>query len=156
MKSNAAQPPVSAYSYGLSLLSRCGYSTQNLILRLQRRGYQAEEIAAAVEKLTSYGFLDDDSLVKHYYHKYLAGKKSGLKLIRAKLSQKGFSTATIEACLANYDLTCEQERANELIKRRFTKKATVDLAKIGRYLAARGFTGEVIRRVLDDWRQSGE
>ena len=146
------KPEASAYSYGLRLLSFHGYSEAALIQKLQRAYYEAAEIQKAIEKLKNYGFINDQKLAMSYFQKYFSSGKTGFYLIRAKLQQKGFSPEIIAKCLDNYDHDEAVQQAEKLVQVHFAALQLQDKPKLARYLAARGFSSDIIQCVLERLR----
>lgn len=142
------KPDVSAYSYGLRLLSVHGYSEATLMGKLQRAHYIASEIQTAIEKLKSYGFINDLDLAMSYFRSCFSSGKTGFYLIRAKLNQKGFSADIIAECLRTYDNDVALHQAIKLAQTHFATIQLQEKPKIARYLAARGFSTEIIHSVL--------
>jgi regulatory protein len=142
------KPTVSAYSYGLRLLSVHGYSEAALIGKLHRAHYVTAEIQSAVEKLKSYGFINDLDLAMSYFRSYFSSGKTGFYLIRAKLKQKGFSTEIIAECLRTYDNDRAFDQAVKLAQTHFSNLQSQEKPRIARYLAARGFSTEIIQSAL--------
>ncbi len=142
------KPNASAYSYGLRLLSVHGYSEAALIEKLQRAQYVSPEIQSAVAKLKSYGFINDFDLAMSYFRSYFSNGKTGFYLIRAKLKQKGFSSEIIAECLRAYDNDIAFDQAVKLAQTHFSNLQLQEKPKIARYLAARGFSTEIIQSTL--------
>lgn len=142
------KPEMSAYSYGLRLLSFRGYSEAAMIEKLSQAYYLEPEIETALEKLKSYGFINDQELAKTYFNKCVASDKMGFYLIRAKLKQKKFTSEVIEECLSHYNHDEAFQQALKLAKRHFSTTALQDKAKIIRYLTYRGFSSEVVQKTL--------
>ncbi|MBU2701924.1 regulatory protein [Sporomusaceae bacterium BoRhaA] len=143
-----SKPEMSAYSYGLRLLSFRGYSEAALIEKLSHAHYLEPEIESAIEKLKSYGFINDQELARAYFNKYVTSDKMGFYLIRAKLKQKKFTSEVVEECLSHYNHDEAFHQAFNLAKRHFSAAALQDKAKIIRYLTYRGFSSEVVQKTL--------
>jgi regulatory protein len=143
------KPEASAYSYGLRLLSFHGYSEAALIQKLQRAYYEATEIQLAIKKLKNYGFINDQNLAMSYFQKYFSSGKTGFYLIRAKLQQKGFPPEIIAECLSTYDQDVALQQAVKLVQVHFSDTQLQDKPKLARYLAARGFSSDIIQSVFE-------
>ena len=141
---------MSAYSYGLRLLSYRGCSEAALIEKLSHAHYLEPEIESALEKLKGYGFINDQELARTYFNKCVASDKMGFYLIRAKLKQKKFSAEVIGECLSHFNHDEAFHQALKLAKRHFSAAALQDKAKIVRYLTYRGFSAEVVQKTLMD------
>jgi regulatory protein len=112
-----------------------------------------EEISIVLDQLQQSGLLSD----ARFAESYLRSKASllGVARLRYSLRNKGVSSEAVEASLAGADLPSELERARALWLRKFGE-LPVDAhewARQARFLQARGFASDVIRRLLKD---SGE
>ena len=100
-----------------------------------------------LDELASRGFLSEERFVESVIHRRASGH--GAARIRQELSFKGISPDQMRESLAQLEPT-ELARAHALWSRRF---GTVpddprDRARQMRFLMARGFSGDVVRRVL--------
>jgi regulatory protein len=133
----------------VKLLAVRDYSEAELRARLVRQGHPAEAIEAAVGELRRRGYLDDEKLGRHLLARYLAGGQHGRRGIGQRLERKGLEPAVVETLLAEQaDEEEEYERAAALAAARFPVAKAGDFARIGRYLAARGFADEIVLLVL--------
>ncbi|GMV46405.1 MAG: hypothetical protein AMXMBFR66_18030 [Pseudomonadota bacterium] len=111
----------------------------------------AEQIRAALDALAARGLLSDERAAESLLAG--AGRRLGRRRLAQSLNAKGLAPELVAATLAQ---ACgsEFERALAVWQRRFgTPPASlVERARQSRFLAGRGFDGEVIRRVL---RQAG-
>lgn len=146
------KPEISAYAYGLRLLSYHSYSEAVVVEKMQRVHYSKSEIQEAIEKLKRYGFINDFDLARFYFNKYFSSGKNGAYLIRAKLKQKGICSDMIDECLCSYDHSIAFEQALRLAKTHFSVLQLQDKSKVSRYLATRGFSSEIIQNVLQSLR----
>ncbi len=146
-----SKPEPSAYSYGVRLLSRHGYSEAVLTEKLVKAHYLAADIQTALEKLKSYGFVNDRKLAQTYFNEYVSSGRMGFYLIRAKLKQKKFSAEIIAQCLAAYDEEQAFEQAVKLAQNHFPAVQLETEAKIARYLSYRGFSAGVIQKTLQSF-----
>lgn len=101
--------------------------------------------------LREQGYLDDQRFAASRVD--LRSARSGLSRIRNELAQLGVSLAPAQAEQLR---ATEMERAQALWARRFGAPASDarELARQARFLSGRGFSGEVIRRVLRDASQT--
>ncbi len=138
----------SAFDKAVNLLAFKDRTTQEIKQRLNEKGYSSEEVEEAVEKLSYYGYLNDQNYTISYIKDNTS--KKGKKLIMNELAQKGIDKNTV-------DIACEEVEIDEvstiedLVKRRYE---TVDFSdeKIYRrvvgYFLRRGFSYDNVRRVL--------
>ena len=138
---------------GVELLSRRDFSRAELRARLLRAcGCDDAETAAEAERaldtLEARGLLCEQRFVEGFVRTRAA--RFGPVRLRHELLRRGISEDQIEAALSLHQRD-ELATARALWSRRF-KSAPVDKrewAHQARFLAARGFSHEVIRRVLD-------
>lgn len=107
----------------------------------------AEQIAAALDELGAHGLFSEARVAESV----LASQASrfGTHRLRQTLQSKGLAPELVAATLQQARGT-ELERARELWRRRFgTPPAdAAERARQMRFLAGRGFEGDVIRRVV--------
>lgn len=105
----------------------------------------AHQVDAVIAWLVERGYLDLQRFIDSRVH--VRAGRYGLGRIQHELSQHGLSLAP-EAVQALR--STEFDRAQALWQRRFGEPAQTprDAARQARFLAGRGFSGEVVRRVL--------
>jgi len=132
----------------LKLLAGRDYSRLELERKLAAREPDPGEIKQALDELQAKGFLDEQRVVDSIVHRR-AGRV-GAGRIRQELQAKGIDAERVAVAVASLNAT-EFERAREVWRRRFgvLPEDAAQRAKQGRFLVARGFSGEVVRRVLN-------
>ncbi len=117
-----------------------------------REPVDAEAIAAQVEAVLAWlqaqGYLDESRFVESRIHARAA--RFGQARIRLELAQHGLRLDEEQAARLK---DSEMERAREIWRRRFGGELPQDAAERARqmrFLAARGFAAELIRRLLKD------
>lgn len=117
-----------------------------------RESVDAEAIAAQVEAVLAWlqaqGYLDESRFVESRIHARAA--RFGQARIRLELAQHGLRLDEEQAARLK---DSEMERAREIWRRRFGGELPQDAAERARqmrFLAARGFAAELIRRLLKD------
>lgn len=140
------RPQPTPVQRALGLLVRREHSRKELARKLAVRGVEADEAAAAVERLASEGWQDDtrfaESLVRG---RAMSGY--GPIYIRAELGTHGLDSEAIAAALETFEGDWV-EVARDLVRRRFGESGPLDLAqrrKAADLLARRGFDGDSIR-----------
>jgi regulatory protein len=131
----------------LKLLSGREHSRKELERKLAPREQEPGQLKQALDDLQAKGFIDEQRVVDSHVHR--RGQKLGASRIRQELQAKGVAAEKVAAAVANLRAT-EVERAREVWRRKFgTPPAdAAERARQARFLAARGFGGEAIRRVL--------
>lgn len=142
-----ARPQPSLKGRALRLLSQREHSRSELERKLAKHAQGPEEIARVLDELQGRGFIDHARVAESVVHRR-AGKLGAMR-IRQELQAKGVEPELVIAAVAKLRAT-EVDRARGVWQRRFETPAqdAKDRAKQARFLAARGFDGEVIRRVI--------
>lgn len=132
----------------LKLLAGREYSRLELERKLAAKEPDPGEIRQALDELQAKGFLDEQRVVDSIVHRR-AGRV-GAGRIRQELQAKGIDAERVAVAVASLNAT-EFERAREVWRRKFgvLPEDASQRAKQARFLAARGFSGEVVRRVLN-------
>jgi regulatory protein len=132
----------------LRLLASREYSRLELERKLAAKEPDPGEIKQALDDLQAKGFLDEQRVVESIVHRR-AGRV-GAGRIRQELQAKGIDAERVAVAVASLNAT-EFERAREVWRRKFgtLPEDASQRAKQARFLAARGFSGEVVRRVLN-------
>ena len=138
-------------NYVLWLLSRKAYTQHQLKERLLRKKAPAEVIEQVMAKLESMKFIDDERFAEQYIHSR-QHKKGALK-IKQELFQKGVSEATVEQTLEHLSEEVQINSALLLLEKQYSKLQKVEprqkYGKAYTFLARRGFSGDIIRQVLE-------
>ncbi|HBG17056.1 MAG TPA: hypothetical protein DDW93_09775 [Firmicutes bacterium] len=149
----------SALEYSLTLLQRRDYCSQELGLRLEKRGYKKEEIAEALSRLEQWGYLDDKAYLLRKVDKYLEAGKSRA-YIRQRLLLSGIKPEMIEDGLEQlYPLEKEKETIKFWWEKIFgqseqTVPGKKEIIKWARRLYAAGFPSEEIKPYLNQDEES--
>ena len=131
----------------LDLLSRREYSRVELTRKLAPHADSAEELDALLADLTERGWQSDSRFAEQFAHS--RSQKYGTRRIAQALRMKGVDDATIRELAGNGEDEFATARAQW--QKKFGQKADSpqERARQMRFLAARGFDGGVIRRVLE-------
>ena len=107
----------------------------------------AAQIAAALDDLVAKGLISEARVAESVLASQ--GQRFGSRRLKQTLQAKGIEASLVASTLQQARAT-ELERAREVWRRRFGEPATdaAGRAKQMRFLAGRGFDGEVIRRVV--------
>ncbi len=139
--------PLSLKGRALKLLSQREHSRHELTQKLQPHEQVPGELAAALDDLTAKGFISEQRVVESVLHRRAA--KLGGARIRQELLQKGLSPEVVAQASDALRQT-EEQRAREVWRKKFGAVAATpqERARQLRFLAARGFAPEVLRRVV--------
>lgn len=142
------QAPLSLKGRALRYLAAREHSRQELQRKLTPYAVEnPEELARVLDELTARGFISEQRVVESVLHQR-AGKL-GVARVVGELRTKGLPDALIAEAAERLRAT-ELERAQAVWAAKFGH-VPADLreqARQMRFLASRGFSGEVVRRVL--------
>src|SRR3954471_19165023 len=126
----------------LKLLAMRDYSRRELERKLAAKEPEPGELKQALDELQAKGFLDEQRAVDSLVHRR-AGRL-GAGRIRQELQAKGIDAERVAVAVASLTAT-EVERARAVGRKKFGELPTdaAERGKQARFLAARGFGGEV-------------
>ena len=143
---------LSPLNYAFRLLSFRMRSKDEMRGRLVKKGYTGSEVNEVLDKLERLNYLNDTEFARMWVKNRVESKPLGSALIRRELKQKGIAPDIIkdvlDELLKGYD---EYEAARELVLKKIYKIKVKDnrlLQRLSGYLARRGFSYEVIQKVL--------
>jgi regulatory protein len=131
----------------LRLLALREHSRKELERKLAQHETEPGQLRAALDELQAKGFIDEQRVVDSLVHRR-AGRL-GAGRVKQELQAKGLDAERVAIAVASLRAT-EVERAREVWRKKFgvPPADAAQRAKQARFLAARGFGGEAIRRVL--------
>jgi regulatory protein len=131
----------------LRLLSGREHSRAELERKLQQFEEEPGSLALALDELQAKGFISEQRVVESVLNRRAA--KLGASRIKQELQAKGLDPQAISDAVAELRST-ELARARAVWQKKFDHPPAdaTERAKQMRFLAARGFSGEVIRRVV--------
>jgi regulatory protein len=145
------RPQLSLKGRALRLLSQREHSRNELERKLAKHAEDPQEIDRVLDDLQAKGFIDHQRVADSVVHR--RSLKLGAMRIRQELQAKGLDAEIVSRAVANLRAS-ELDRAREIWRRKFDAPPADanERAKQARFLAARGFDGDVIRRVLGGTR----
>ncbi|MCP5263484.1 MAG: recombination regulator RecX [Burkholderiaceae bacterium] len=148
-------PPPSLKGRALRLLSTREHSRTELERKLRRHEVEPGQLCKVLDELQAKGFIDAQRVVESVVHQRAA--KLGVARIRQELQHKGVAGDEAAAALAALQAT-ELARARQVWRKKFGSRPAdaeapeapdaAQRARQMRFLAARGFSGDTIRRVV--------
>jgi len=140
-----AQPSLKGRA--LRLLSGREHSRAELTQKLQRFEEEPGSLAQALDELQAKGFINEQRVIESVLYRRAA--KLGTARLQQELQAKGLDPQAVNAALASLR-SSERERAAVVWQKKFGTVAVngADAARQMRFLAARGFSAEAIRRVV--------
>lgn len=139
--------PLSLKGQALRLLAGREHSRAELERKLGPRQAQPGELARILDDLQAKGFISQERVIESVLNRRAA--RLGAARIRQELAGKGLDAELVAGAMAQLKAT-ELERAREVWRRKFPAppQDAAERARQMRFLAARGFATEVIRRVV--------
>ena len=139
--------PLSLKGRALRLLSGREHSRSELERKLAAHEEEPGQLRRVLDELQAKGFIDHRRVAESVVHRRAA--RLGAARIRQELQGKGLDAELVAQAVAGLRAT-ELQRAREVWRRKFEQLPADarERGKQARFLAARGFDGEVIRRVL--------
>jgi regulatory protein len=138
---------VSLKGRALRLLGQREHTRLELERKLGRYEEEPGTLAQALDELQAKGYLNEQRAAESLVHRR-AGQYGAVRL-RQEMQDKGLARELIDQTLAGVK-DSELSRAREVWQRRFDglPQTPEERAKQMRFLLARGFSGEVVRRAL--------
>ena len=132
----------------LRLLAAREHSRRELERKLAPHEEHPGQLRQALDELQAKGFIDEQRVVESVLYRRAA--RLGAGRIQQELQAKGLDPERIAQAVAGLKST-EVERAREVWRKKFGASPTdaAQRAKQARFMLARGFGGEVVRRVLN-------
>lgn len=130
------------------MLARRDHARAELQVRLAQRGFDAAEVAAALDDLERRGFLSDARFAAGIVERHCGQAARGA--IEGMLRRKGVAAPARAEALAGLAGRDEFDDALRLWSKRFGRAPTDDRerARQFRFLRARGYAAETVAKVL--------
>ncbi len=138
---------VSLKGRALRLLGGREHSRAELERKLRPHESEPGELTKALDELQAKGFINEQRVLESVVHR--RASRLGAARVKQELQAKGLDPAAVAQAVAELRGT-EVERAREVWRKKFGSPPT-DAAERGkqmRFLMARGFGAEAIRRVV--------
>jgi regulatory protein len=132
----------------MDLLARREHGRVELTRKLRQRGATPELIEPELDRLTEEGLLSEARYLESFVS-YRARSGYGPVRIREELGQRGLARADIEQALRECGIDWREQMA-EVWRRKFGEQPADarERAKQGRFLAYRGYSMDMISRLL--------
>lgn len=129
------------------MLARRDYARAELAGKLQAHAGEGDDLPALLDELQSLGFLSDARFAEQLAHRHRG--RHGPLTVERELRRRGVADDVVDATLDAARST-EYDEAQRILRRKFAAApaSMQDWAKQGRYLQTRGFSLDVIRRLL--------
>lgn len=138
----------------LRLLAYRGRSRQEIIDKLEGKGFSTEVVENTLDYVISCGYVDDRLLAQNLAEGLFTRKGWGFVRIALALRSRGIPSDVVEHTMGSFKkIHSEEETASALVKRRFShinfRTASPSVKRrVANFLSRRGFTWETINRVM--------
>ena len=131
----------------LRYLAAREHSRMELERKLKAHAESTEQLAQVLDELTAKDFISEARVVESVINRRAA--KFGAARVKHELLGKGLDAELVAEAMSGLKAT-EVERARQIWRRKFDGPAldAAGRAKQMRFLAARGFSGDAIRKVV--------
>ncbi len=129
---------VSADDKAAALLGIRPHFRRELAQKLAARGFEHDEIEAALDRLGSLGYLDDEKTAREFVAARQARKAEGTLRLKLELERRGAPPEAITAALAELP-DDDLPRAREAAEKWRRSHANGNAASLARHLARKGF-----------------
>ena len=133
-----------AYEKAVDLLKRREHTAKDLMRKLADKGFNADDINNAVEKLKAEGYLSDERFAEVYLRSRLRKTAEGKPVLTMRLIEKGVPKVLASAMVsAAWD---DEEYLPSLIREWNKQSTKYGREKAGQKLLQKGFTLTEIRK----------
>ena len=139
--------PRSAYEYALNLLSARPYTARNLRRKLIQKEFPADEVDAAIERLTDNGLLDDSRYAAQFARGKLLGAGASRRRIRQQLFQRGIKGDVADSAIDS--VIADEEVDLEAVVEKDARKKLASLAGLDSFVVRRRLYSHLARRGYD-------
>lgn len=130
-----------------SYVLKGGHTVKQVAGYLSSKGFDGKVVKKVIDKLSSYGYLDDEQFAKTYVD--IKKNKHGKKLLAVELKLKGVDEKFIDAAL---DTIGDEDENAYLVAKKYVKDKPLDLAlknKCFRYVLSKGYSYDSAKSALD-------
>lgn len=140
-----------ARASALKYVSRRTLSSHKLFSYLRKKGISETSVYKIINEFSKIGLLDDENYIRNYIQAKKEFNRMSKQMIKFKLQQEGFNSGQLDKLLNEYTEEEELINASKLIDGKFGNINKTDFKtknKAYQYLYRRGFTNDIINRVI--------
>ncbi|MBZ1349055.1 recombination regulator RecX [Alcaligenaceae bacterium LF4-65] len=147
-----ARPGLSLKARAIGLLSRREHTRLELERKLTPFAESAEELAKVLDELSKKGWQSDERYAQGWVHRKAA--LHGAARIAQDLRLRGISASQVAQAQELLKST-ELDRARAVWQKKFAQAPkqgeAAEYARQGRFLLSRGFSSDVVHKILGGW-----
>jgi len=147
------RPGASPYVEGLRMLGRRELSEKQVRERLLRKGHEADDVEAAIDRLRAERAIDDARVAEAIAHTATAVHRRGRLRVRRQIEQAGIAPATARQALdAVFNELDDDALLDAALAKRLRGRETIadeaEFRRLFRYLVGQGFEPDRALAVL--------
>ncbi len=149
----AAEEATKATQAALRLVSYRARSELELRQRLARRGFSSQAVESAVTKMRGWNYIDDREFARQWVESRESHRPRSTRMMKRELSSKGIDPGTAERVVEAAqidDYAVALDLARKWVPRIRREDSETQRRRLTGYLQRRGFSWDVVRRVLDE------
>lgn len=158
-----ASARVAAYDKALECLARGARSTKDLARWLAQREHAKEHIAAALERLTELGLLNDAEFARSFARSRATARAMSRRRIQAELAKRGVTRALADAAIADV-MADESVDERAMVEAAAAKKfrtlqklePEVQRRRLYGFLSRKGHPADLVREAVAKLTRPGE
>ena len=146
------KPTKPALVTAVDMLARQEYSENRLFEKLMAKGYEEEEVAAAIARLQEKHYLNDAESCPRRFNYLYTDSSYSVRQICEKLKQKGYPSSLVKSCIpADREMVNEREYEKALRVLTSKYKRSQDKQKLLAALFRRGYQSSAIYRAVNEF-----
>ena len=154
--SKAAPSPDQWLQLAVRALARSDRTTAQIERMLAAKGASPSEVRAAIRRLTSLKYLDDEALATRWADRRLERMPMGRARLQDELLATGCPNHIVQATLrATYRKASEQDLARQVVSTAGRITTEQALGRMARLLSRRGFDEDTIETVMAPLMRDG-
>lgn len=140
-------------NYALLLLKIRDRNSQEIRVKMEGKGFTAEEIETTLNFLTEKKFINDETFAKRFVQSQINQRPQGKSQVYAKLRRAHVSPEMAKEALETLNTNDEVSLAITAAAKWLTRKGgdlnQENKIKLSRYLAGRGFSWDITKAAID-------
>lgn len=143
-----------SFDLALKYLSYRSRTEKEMVEYLEKKGKSPQTIAAVMEKLVFYHYINDEDYLESAIRTNLMGNQFGRLRLKQDLARRGIRGELLNQLQVFYPIESEEECCRSQMQKAIKKYAgefgRKKLQKVGAYLQRRGFSYDMINTMIGD------
>lgn len=137
----------SAFERASKYITKGSHTKKQVAGYLKNKGFDGKIIFKVINKLESYGYLDDSQFAKSFVE--LRQHKHGKRLLEVELLNRGVDQDIVKTCLDN---VLDEDANAYNVAKKYVKDKPIDFelkTKCFRYLVSKGFNYDIAKSAIE-------